>query len=59
MALRGQEAERSIVRAIPLMVPGEQPIGVVTITEELSEEPLADLPERDLETSQRNLGRFL
>jgi serine phosphatase RsbU (regulator of sigma subunit) len=49
VALRGQEAEQSVVRAIPLMVPGERPIGVVTITEELSEEPLAGLRERDLQ----------
>jgi sigma-B regulation protein RsbU (phosphoserine phosphatase) len=31
------------------MVPGEQPIGVVTISEELSEDSLADLRERDLQ----------
>ena len=49
VALRGQEGEQSVVRAIPLMVPGEQPIGVVTITEELSEDSLADLRERDLQ----------
>jgi serine phosphatase RsbU (regulator of sigma subunit) len=49
VALRGQEAEQGVVRAIPLMVPGGQPIGVVTIYEELSEDSLADLRERDLQ----------
>jgi sigma-B regulation protein RsbU (phosphoserine phosphatase) len=49
VAMRGQEAEQSVVRAIPLMVPGEQPIGVVTISEKLSEDLLADLRERDLQ----------
>ena len=49
VTLRGQEAEESFVRAIPLMVPGGQPIGVVTIYEELSEDSLVDLRERDLQ----------
>lgn len=49
VTLRGQEAEHSVVRAIPLMVPGGQPIGVVTISEELTDDPLVDIRERDLQ----------
>jgi hypothetical protein len=48
VTLRGQEAEESILRAIPLMVPGGKPIGVVTISDELSENSLVDRRERDL-----------
>ena len=47
VALRGQEASQRVVRAIPLMVPGGQPIGVVTISEELRDDSYADLRERD------------
>ncbi len=49
VSLRGQEAGQRIVRAIPLMVPGSQPIGVVTIYEELSGDSIARIRERDLE----------
>jgi serine phosphatase RsbU (regulator of sigma subunit) len=49
VTLRGQEAEDSFVRAIPLMVPGSLPIGVITIYEELGEDSLVDLRERDLQ----------
>ena len=49
VALRGQEASQRVVRAIPLMVPGGQPIGVVTISEELQDDSFADLRERDLQ----------
>ncbi len=49
VALRGQEASQRVVRAIPLMVPGGQPIGVVTISEELQGDSFADLRERDLQ----------
>ena len=38
VALRGQEASLRVMRAIPLMVPGGQPIGVVTISEELQDD---------------------
>ncbi len=48
VTLRGQEAEKRIMRAIPLMVPGGLPIGVITISEELSENSLVDRRERDL-----------
>jgi serine phosphatase RsbU (regulator of sigma subunit) len=49
VTLRGQEAAESFVRAIPLMVPGGLPIGVVTIYEELGGDSLVDLRERDLQ----------
>ena len=49
VALRGQEASQRVMRAIPLMVPGGQPIGVVTISEELLEDSFAELRERDLQ----------
>jgi serine phosphatase RsbU (regulator of sigma subunit) len=49
VSLRGQEAEQRVVRAIPLMVPGSQPVGVVTIYEELSGDSFANIRERDLE----------
>jgi len=49
VALRGQEASLRVIRAIPLMVPGGQPIGVVTISEELQDDSFADLRERDLQ----------
>jgi serine phosphatase RsbU (regulator of sigma subunit) len=47
VALRGQEASLRVMRAIPLMVPGGQPIGVVTISEELQDDSFTDLRERD------------
>jgi serine phosphatase RsbU (regulator of sigma subunit) len=47
VALRGQEESQKVVRAIPLMVPGGQPIGVVTISEELQEDSYTELRERD------------
>jgi serine phosphatase RsbU (regulator of sigma subunit) len=47
--LRGREAEGQIVRAIPLMIPGRQPIGVVTIFDDLLEELYSEQRERDLQ----------
>jgi serine phosphatase RsbU (regulator of sigma subunit) len=47
VALRGQEASQRVMRAIPLVVPGGQPIGVVTISEELQDDSFTDLRERD------------
>ncbi|GAF78403.1 unnamed protein product, partial [marine sediment metagenome] len=47
--IRGQEDEDNVLRAIPLMVPGSQPIGVVTISEQLANQPQVDLRERDLQ----------
>lgn len=49
VVLRGQEAEHKVVRAIPLMIPGNQPLGVVTIYEKLSEESFVSQRERDLQ----------
>jgi hypothetical protein len=51
VALRGQEEAQSIVRAIPLMVPGGQPVGVVTFYDHLTGEVLPDHRERDLQMS--------
>jgi serine phosphatase RsbU (regulator of sigma subunit) len=47
VALRGQESSQRILRAIPLMVPGGQPIGVVTISEELQADSYSEMRERD------------
>jgi serine phosphatase RsbU (regulator of sigma subunit) len=49
VALRGQEAANRVVRAIPLKVPGGQPIGVVTISEKLVSDSVPDVRERDLQ----------
>lgn len=49
ISMRGQEAEDRVLRAIPLMVPGSQPIGVVTVSEALREDQFVDLRERDLQ----------
>jgi len=43
--LRGQEGAQRVVRAIPLMISGNKPIGVVTIYDDL----LAERRERDLQ----------
>ncbi len=45
--LRGQERDLKIVRAIPLMIPGQKAIGVVTIFDELINQAFVDLRERD------------
>jgi serine phosphatase RsbU (regulator of sigma subunit) len=47
--LRGQEDAGRVVRAIPLMIPGSNPIGVVTLYDELVEGAFAELRERDLQ----------
>jgi serine phosphatase RsbU (regulator of sigma subunit) len=49
VSMRGQEVQDRVLRAIPLMVPGNQPIGVVTISDELREDQFVDLRERDLQ----------
>jgi serine phosphatase RsbU (regulator of sigma subunit) len=49
VALRGREEAQRVVRAIPLMVPGGQPVGVVTFNDHLEGELLADQRERDLQ----------
>ena len=47
--LRGQEGERQVVRAIPLMFPGDKPIGVATIYDDLLEDLFSEQRERDLQ----------
>jgi serine phosphatase RsbU (regulator of sigma subunit) len=49
VVLRGQEEAQSLVRAIPLMIPGNRPIGVVTLQEEILSGLLAEQRERDLQ----------
>ncbi len=46
--LRGQEGENKVIRAIPLKIPGQKPIGVVTILDSL--ENLRDIDPRDRDT---------
>ncbi len=45
--LRGQERDLKIVRAIPLMIPGQKALGVVTIFDDLVNEVFVDIRERD------------
>ena len=47
--LRGQEGPQRIVRAIPLCVPGNNPVGVVTISDEPYPGPFAEQRERDVQ----------
>ncbi len=47
VTLRGQEGERKVIRAIPLMIPGQRPIGVATIIDEIRNESIMALRERD------------
>jgi serine phosphatase RsbU (regulator of sigma subunit) len=47
--LRGQEGEQRSVRAIPLLVPGNPPIGVVTIYDDLLSDLFTEQRERDLQ----------
>ncbi len=47
--LRGQEGAGRVVRAIPLTIPGSKPIGVVTIYDDLADDPFVELRERDLQ----------
>jgi len=49
VAIRGQEEGDRVLRAVPLVVPGGQPIGVVTVSEQLTSQPHVDLRERDLQ----------
>jgi serine phosphatase RsbU (regulator of sigma subunit) len=49
VAIRGQEEAEVVQRAIPLIASGSQPIGVITISEQLSNLPHEDLRERDLQ----------
>jgi serine phosphatase RsbU (regulator of sigma subunit) len=47
VVLRGQEGERKVIRAIPLMIPGQKPIGVATIIDDIRNESILALRERD------------
>ncbi|MGW8249155.1 MAG: SpoIIE family protein phosphatase [Anaerolineales bacterium] len=47
--LRGQEGAQRVVRAIPLSIPGQKPVGVVTIYDELGGEGQSEQRERDLQ----------
>jgi len=47
--LRGQEWGGRVMRAIPLAVPGDKPLGVVTIYDELLGDPFAEGRDRDLQ----------
>lgn len=47
--LRGQEGDRRVVRAIPLLIPGGKPIGVATIFDDLAGDTFIELRERDLQ----------
>lgn len=49
VAIRGQEEGEVVQRAVPLIASGSQPIGVITISEKLSNLPMEDLRERDLQ----------
>lgn len=47
--LRGQEGEQRVVRAIPLRIPGESPIGVVIIHDDLVGDLFIEQRERELQ----------
>jgi serine phosphatase RsbU (regulator of sigma subunit) len=47
--LRGPEGTRHIWRAIPLLFPGKKPVGVVTLCDDLVDNPAAGQRERDLQ----------
>lgn len=47
--LRGPEGGRHVWRAIPLMIPGQKPVGVVTVCDDLLGERFAEQRERDLQ----------
>lgn len=49
LPLRGQEGRDRVIRAIPLIVPGKKPIGVVTIYEDLMIDTVIELRERDFQ----------
>lgn len=51
VAIRGQEGRGLVQRAVPLFVSGSQPIGVITISDQLADFNQEDLRERDLQIS--------
>jgi hypothetical protein len=48
-ALRGPEGERHVWRAIPLLIPGRKPVGVVTLCDDLLGNRFVAQRERDLQ----------
>lgn len=48
-AIRGREGERHVWRAIPLLIPGRRPIGVVTVCDDLQSDQFLEQRERDLQ----------
>jgi type II secretory pathway predicted ATPase ExeA len=48
-ALRGLEGERHVWRAIPLLIPGSKPIGVVTLCDDLLGDRFVEQRERELQ----------
>jgi hypothetical protein len=53
-ALRGPEGGRHVWRAIPLLIPGRKPLGVVTLCDDLLDDRFSRQRERDLQ-----LGGYL
>ncbi len=47
--LRGQEGHNYVKRALPLLIPGRKPVGIVTIFDRLDHDELAGQRERDLQ----------
>jgi serine phosphatase RsbU (regulator of sigma subunit) len=47
--LRGQESGKRLLRAIPLMIPGSKPVGVITLYDEPAEDSFNEQRERDLQ----------
>ena len=48
-ALRGGESHKSIQRAIPLIIPGRSPVGVVMVRDESPSDHVSDQRERDMQ----------
>jgi serine phosphatase RsbU (regulator of sigma subunit) len=49
VVLRGGESQKSIQRAIPLLIPGRDPVGVVMVKDELPSNQAGEQHERDLQ----------
>jgi hypothetical protein len=47
VTLRGHEGERKVIRAIPLLIPGQRPIGVAVIIDDIQSDSYLDSRERD------------
>lgn len=48
-SLRGREGNRCVTRAVPLLIPGRKPIGIVTVCDYLDSEEPTKQRERDLQ----------